>query len=143
MRYLIMMLLLTSTVHAQSLLVNDTDEFTDMRRVISSFEDVGDGVSVNASYVGGNYYLGVTVVSDDWVMLGARKAYFVIDGKRSEALMFEIDSSIETGYVIEQYAIDVDDKMLLGGESIRCRIDGVVYDFSVVSDAVDLVERSI
>ena len=147
MRYLIMILLLTSTVQAQGLLVNDTDEFTGMQRVISEFVDVesSEGLaSVSVSYVDGNYFLALTVVADSWLVLGSRTAYFVIDGRRSQSMLFEIDSNVQGSKVVERYAIDVDDDTLLGAESIKFRINGVVYECGEeVIESINLVKRSI
>lgn len=136
MKYLLTILLLTGTVYGQTIQTNDTDEFTDSRRIISSFEtaeqDAYSGKAQTAvAYLDGEYYLIINSISrDSWQLLGSNTALFLIDGIRSSYAIQSMESEVESGYVLERYLMPLDVDDFLNASQVKFRINGIVFEMS-------------
>jgi len=136
MKYLLTLLLLTFTAQAQIIQTNDVDEFTGMERIVSSWESVNQDsfsgkVQSAVAYLDGEYYMLIQVLSNDsWQILGANEALFLVDEKRLSYKIHEMDSEVESGYILESYIIEVDADKFFNASHVKLRINGIVYELS-------------
>jgi hypothetical protein len=114
MKKLITLLAITLVIamqaNAQGLIKNEIDEFSGNRIIQSDYIKIDhEGFSgrafTTAMYSEGDYFLVLNTYSNDsWQLLSTDSADFVIDGQRSTKDLYNVDSDVDGGVVMESKA---------------------------------------
>jgi hypothetical protein len=104
-------------------------------------------MTVSVIYGEGDWALIFTSGSESWAFLDDDTAYFLIDGKRQEAMFARGDREVDGGDVTEQNIVVLDKSFraqLKNAETVRVKIGQHVLDITeAVDEEIRLVERNI